>query len=118
MTSSYAQLHRRGIAHSVEAWHGEQLVGGLYGLSLGAVFFGESMFALAPDASKLAFVALVEQLGRWGIPLVDCQVYTPHLARFGAREWPRREFLQALASALDRKTRLGPWRFDPSPAEG
>jgi leucyl/phenylalanyl-tRNA--protein transferase len=111
MIESYAELHRRGIAHSVEAWQGDRLVGGLYGLSLGAAFFGESMFALEPDASKLAFVALVEQLGRWSIPLVDCQVYTPHLARFGAREWPRRDFLAALAAALDRKTRLGPWRF-------
>ena len=69
------------------------------------------MFALEPDASKLCFVALVEQLGRWGIPLVDCQVYTPHLARFGAREWPRRDFLAALRAALDRTTRLGPWHF-------
>ena len=70
------------------------------------------MFALEQDASKLAFVALVRQLGRWGIPLVDCQVYTPHLAHFGAREWPRRDFLAALRSALDRQTRLGPWRFE------
>jgi leucyl/phenylalanyl-tRNA--protein transferase len=111
MIESYTELHRRGIAHSAEAWQGDRLVGGLYGLSLGAAFFGESMFALEPDASKLAFVALVEQLGRWSIPLVDCQVHTPHLARFGAREWPRRDFLSALAAALDRKTRLGPWRF-------
>lgn len=116
MIESYAELHRRGIAHSVEAWRGERLVGGLYGLSLGAAFFGESMFAIEPDASKLAFVELVEQLGRWGIPLVDCQVHTPHLEGFGAREWPRRDFLQALQAALDRPTRLGPWRFDEHPA--
>ena len=70
------------------------------------------MFALEKDTSKLAFVALVRQLGRWGIPLIDCQVYTPHLAHFGAREWPRRDFLEALRSALDRPTRLGPWRFE------
>jgi leucyl/phenylalanyl-tRNA---protein transferase len=112
MIDSYGELHRRGIAHSVEAWRGERLAGGLYGLSLGAAFFGESMFARETDASKVAFVALVEQLGRWGIPLVDCQVYTEHLARFGAREWPRRDFLAALQAALDRPTRLGPWRFD------
>lgn len=120
MVDSYAELHRRGVAHSVEAWSGDRLVGGLYGLSLGAAFFGESMFALAPDASKLAFVALVRQLARWSIPLVDCQVYTPHLARFGAREWPRREFLHALRAALDRRTRLGPWRFaadEPAPGD-
>ena len=112
MVESYTELHRRGVAHSAEAWRGEDLVGGLYGLSLGTAFFGESMFAVETDASKVAFVALVEQLRAWGIPLVDCQVYTPHLASLGAREWPRREFLAALRAALDRPTRLGPWRFD------
>ena len=116
MVESYTELHRRGVAHSVEAWKGRTLVGGLYGLSLGAAFFGESMFATETDASKVAFVALVEQLRRWGLPLVDCQVYTPHLASLGAREWPRRDFLAALHAALDRPTRLGPWRFDdPGP---
>ncbi len=112
MVESYTELHRRGVAHSVEAWEGDVLAGGLYGLSLGAAFFGESMFAHRTDASKVAFVTLVEQLGRWGIPLVDCQVHTDHLASLGAREWPRREFLAALHAALDRPTRLGPWRFD------
>ena len=112
MVEAYCALHRSGIAHSVEAWRGDELVGGIYGLSLGAVFFGESMFARAKDASKLAFVALVEQLGRFEIPLVDCQVYTRHLASLGAREWPRREFLASLHAALERPTRLGPWRFD------
>jgi leucyl/phenylalanyl-tRNA--protein transferase len=117
MVEAYTELHRRGVAHSVEAWRGGALAGGLYGLSLGAAFFGESMFAREADASKVAFVALVEQLRRWSIPLVDCQVYTPHLASFGAREWPRREFLAALRRALERPTRLGPWRFDePVPA--
>ena len=113
MVESYGELHRRGIAHSVEAWDGDALVGGLYGLSLGAAFFGESMFARATDASKVAFVRLVRQLARWGIPLVDCQVYTPHLASLGAREWPRRAYLDALRHALEKPTRLGPWRFDP-----
>jgi leucyl/phenylalanyl-tRNA--protein transferase len=112
MVESYSELHRRGVAHSAEAWNAGALVGGLYGLSLGAAFFGESMFALEADASKVAFVALVRQLCRWGIRLVDCQVYTPHLASFGAREWPRREFLAALHAALDRPTRPAPWRFD------
>jgi leucyl/phenylalanyl-tRNA--protein transferase len=112
MVESYTELHRRGVAHSVEAWKGGELVGGLYGLSLGAAFFGESMFSREPDASKVAFVALVEQLRRWSIPLVDCQVYTAHLASLGAREWPRREFIAALRRALERPTRLGPWRFD------
>jgi leucyl/phenylalanyl-tRNA--protein transferase len=114
MLEAYGELHARGVAHSVEAWSGETLVGGLYGVSLGACFFGESMFALEPDASKLGFVALVEQLGRWDIPMIDCQVYTPHLASFGAREWPRDDFLAALKTALGRPTRLGPWRFDPA----
>ena len=112
MIASYTDLHGRGIAHSAEAWRGETLVGGLYGLSLGAAFFGESMFARETDASKVAFVALVEQLRRWDIRLVDCQVHTPHLASLGAREWPRRDFLAALHAALSRPTRLGPWRFD------
>jgi leucyl/phenylalanyl-tRNA--protein transferase len=116
MVESYTELHRRGVAHSVEAWRGEALVGGLYGLSLGAAFFGESMFARETDASKVAFVALVEQLRRWSISLVDCQVYTGHLASLGAREWPRSDFLAALGAALDRPTRLGPWRFDDAPA--
>jgi leucyl/phenylalanyl-tRNA--protein transferase len=112
MQDAYGELHRRGLAHSVEAWSGTRLVGGLYGISLGAAFFGESMFALAPDASKLAFVALVEQLSRWGITLIDSQVHTEHLARFGATEWPRRDYLAALRRALARPTRPGPWRFD------
>ena len=112
MRKAYTDLHRRGVAHSVEAWRGDTLVGGVYGVCLGAVFFGESMFTRVPDASKLAFVALVRQLVRWGITLVDCQVHTEHLSRFGAEEWPRREFLAALEKALARPTRPGPWRFD------
>lgn len=112
MKAAYRELHQRGLAHSVEAWKDGRLVGGLYGVSLGAAFFGESMFARAPDASKIAFVALVSQLVRWKITLVDCQVYTDHLARFGASEWPRRRFLAALAKALEPQTRPGPWSFD------
>jgi leucyl/phenylalanyl-tRNA---protein transferase len=118
MVDAYTELHRRGVAHSVEAWRGEALVGGLYGLSLGAAFFGESMFARESDASKVAFVALVRQLRRWEIPLVDCQVHTEHLASLGAREWPRRDFLAALHRALERPSRLGPWRFDAPPLAG
>lgn len=112
MKEAYTELHRRGFAHSVEAWRGERLAGGLYGVSLGAVFFGESMFARAPDASKAAFVTLVEQLRIWGITLIDCQVHTPHLARFGAAELSRRQYLAALKKALARPTRRGHWRFD------
>lgn len=113
---AYRGLHRLGVAHSVEAWSGGVLVGGLYGVSLGRAFFGESMFARAPDASKVAFVRLVEQLARWGLTLVDCQVHTEHLARFGAEEWPRARYLDALRRALDAPTRRGPWRFDDEDA--
>lgn len=109
MREAYVVLHRQGYAHSVEAWEGERLVGGLYGVSLGAAFFGESMFAHAPDASKVAFVTAVQRFGEWGFTLVDCQVETEHLARFGAEHWPRRRFLAALAKALEAPTRLGPW---------
>lgn len=112
MIEAYIELHRRGAAHSAEAWKGEELAGGLYGVSLGGAFFGESMFTRFPDASKLAFVALVRQLERWGITLVDSQVYTENLARFGAEEWPRERYLEALRKALDRTTRLGSWRFE------
>lgn len=112
MVDAYCELHRRGYAHSCEAWADGELAGGLYGLSLGAAFFGESMFALAPDASKVALVTLAAQLERWGIRLLDCQVYTPHLDSLGAREWPRRVFLRALRRALEQPTRPGPWRFD------
>ena len=100
-----------GFAHSVEAWRGDELMGGLYGVSLGSVFFGESMFSRAADASKVAFVTLVRDLARRGIGLIDCQVHTPHLERFGAAEWPRERFLAALATALRNPTRKGKWRL-------
>jgi leucyl/phenylalanyl-tRNA--protein transferase len=112
MTLAYVRLHELGFAHSAEAWEGEALVGGVYGVSLGGCFFGESMFTRRPDASKLAFVALVRQLERWGCDLLDCQVRTEHLARFGAREWPRARFLEALAAGLDADTRRGRWQLD------
>ena len=109
MVRAYCQLHELGLAHSIEAWRGRDLVGGLYGVSLGGAFFGESMFAHAPDASKVAFVTVVEQLREKGITLVDCQVYTDHLARFGAEEWPRARYLSALSRALRRPTWRGRW---------
>jgi len=112
MIAAYAELHRRGFAHSVEAWAGEELAGGLYGVSLGGAFFGESMFARRPDASKVAFVALVEQLARRGITLVDCQVHTEHLERFGAEEWPRERYLAALSEAIRKPTWRGRWSFE------
>ncbi|HET7295268.1 MAG TPA: leucyl/phenylalanyl-tRNA--protein transferase [Vicinamibacteria bacterium] len=114
MRRAYGELHRQGFAHSAEAWRGDALVGGLYGVSLGGAFFGESMFAKAPDASKAAFAFLVERLAAWGIGLIDCQVYTPHLARFGATLWPRRLYLAELRRALRKPTRAGPWSADPA----
>lgn len=113
MLRAYDRLHELGFAHSVEAWRDDELVGGLYGVSLGAIFFGESMFTSAPDASKIAFVALTEQLARWELPLIDCQVHTEHLERFGAVEWDRERFLAALPALLEKPTRRGAWRFDP-----
>jgi leucyl/phenylalanyl-tRNA--protein transferase len=118
MIEAYTRLHQQGLAHSVEAWREGSLAGGLYGVSLGAVFFGESMFARAPDASKAAFVTLVEQLTRWGITLIDCQVYTSHLARFGAESWSRARYLALLKRALAHPTRQGPWSFDEDFAGG
>ncbi len=112
MVDAYERLHRLGFAHSFEAWEGDALAGGLYGVSLGAAFFGESMFADRPDASKVAFVRAVEFLSRWGVDLVDCQVKTAHLERFGAREIPRKEFLERLERALRASTLRGHWEID------
>lgn len=112
MIEAYVVLHELGFAHSVEAWQGDRLVGGLYGISLGRAFFGESMFAAAPDASKLAFIACVRQLASWSFDFIDCQIETEHLARFGARNVSRSEFLTMLDRALDAETRRGSWRFD------
>jgi len=113
MIDAYVVLHELGFAHSVEAWKQGRLVGGLYGVSLGRAFFGESMFAVESDASKVAFAALVRQLDDWRFDFVDCQVETEHLARFGATNRPRREFLEMLAHALEGETRRGVWAFDP-----
>lgn len=112
LAAAYERLHALGFAHSAEAFEDGQLVGGLYGVSLGGAFFGESMFACRPDASKVAFVTLVRQLEQWGFDLIDCQVHTDHLARFGAVEWPRDRFLKRLAASLERPSRCGPWRLD------
>lgn len=112
MVVAYNRLHALGFAHSFEAWDGDALVGGLYGVSLGGCFYGESMFAKAPDASKIAFAASIAQLDAWGITLVDCQVHTDHLERFGAVEVDRAAFLARLKVALDLPTKRGPWRFD------
>ena len=109
MADAYRTLHVQGVAHSIEAWRDGRLVGGLYGVSLGDIFFGESMFADAPDASKCAFVVLVRHLRRVGVELVDSQVRTEHVARFGGKDWTRARYLRRLAALVDRPTRLGPW---------
>ncbi len=117
LRAGFSALHREGYAHSIEAWAGDRLVGGLYGLSLGGAFFGESMFALEPDASKVAFAVLLGNLVHWDFAFVDAQTRTDHLARFGAIPWPRREFLAHLDLALKVPTRRGPWVFGLPPGE-
>lgn len=121
MVDAYIALHRRGVAHSVEAWRGGELAGGLYGIALGRVFFGESMFARESDASKIAFVHLVERLRRDGVRLVDCQQETDHLAGFGARPIPRRAFAALLAELIHSDAPPVPWlagRFAPDEPAG
>jgi leucyl/phenylalanyl-tRNA--protein transferase len=117
MIAGYTALHREGLAHSIEAWQDGRLAGGLYGISMGGIFFGESMYADAPNASKVAFATLLANLVRWRFALVDCQSYTEHLASFGAVEWPRARFLAVLRETRREPTRLGPWTLDLGPAE-
>ena len=112
MTDAYNHLFSLGYAHSIEAWAEERLVGGVYGVAIGRMFFGESMFSGARDASKVALVALVRQLGRWGFPSVDCQMSTSHLASLGAREVPRAEFLRQVRHQVRAAPVPSPWRFD------
>lgn len=112
MIEAYILLHHAGYAHSAEAWQDGKLAGGLYGVSLGTAFFGESMFARVSNASKAAFVTLVRRLETWGFDLIDCQVRTEHLVRLGAVEIPRREFLKRLEKSLAGPTRRGTWRLD------
>jgi leucyl/phenylalanyl-tRNA--protein transferase len=114
MTHAYIGLHHEGYAHSVECWRGNSLVGGLYGLSLGACFFGESMFSRESNASKVAIATLAAQLEQWGIDLIDCQVANPHLFRLGGREIPRDAYLVLLRQALRTPTRRGAWTFAPA----
>jgi leucyl/phenylalanyl-tRNA--protein transferase len=113
MINAYISLYDSGYAHSVEVWFNDNLVGGLYGVSMGGIFFGESMFTKVDNASKVGFVYLVKQLEKWNFNLIDCQVATDNLARFGAIEIPRKEFLTYLnpkhiLSSIYR----GRWRFD------
>jgi leucyl/phenylalanyl-tRNA--protein transferase len=111
MRHAYINLHGLGYAHSVETWLGGELVGGVYGVSLGKAFFGESMFHLKPDASKVALAALVEKLKLWEFHFIDAQVTTEHMIGLGAKEMPRRVFLKRLKAALRQPTRRGKWRI-------
>lgn len=118
MHRAYTRLHELGFAHSTEAWVDDDLVGGLYGVSLGGMYFGESMYAHTSDASKVAFVALVMQLKRWGFDLLDSQVHTEHLARFGAREIPRAAFMGLLKDRIEKPSRRGVWSLDEDIRDG
>ena len=112
MIDAYRALHRRGLAHSVETWIDGGLAGGLYGVALGRVFYGESMFARASDASKIALAHLVRQLARWDYGMIDCQMRTAHLASFGAREIPRADFMRKLSELVNYPPARDTWRFD------
>ena len=113
MRAAYARLFDAGAAHSIEVWIDGTLAGGLYGVALGRMFYGESMFSRRTDGSKIALVTLAAQLARWGFPLIDCQMATSHLASLGATEMPRREFINAnlsrACSVRDRRPVVAPW---------
>ncbi|MBK7793246.1 MAG: leucyl/phenylalanyl-tRNA--protein transferase [Betaproteobacteria bacterium] len=109
IVAAYSALHRRGHAHSIEAWRQGRLVGGLYGVSIGRMFFGESMFALERDASKVALAHLVAMLRARGFPLIDCQQETEHLASVGARPIPRAVFAERVARLVDSGAPRDPW---------
>jgi leucyl/phenylalanyl-tRNA--protein transferase len=112
MLNAYADLAALGHAHSVEVWAGRELVGGLYGVALGRMFFGESMFSRQTDASKVAIARAVPQLERWGFEMIDCQMSTHHLASLGAREIPRAGFLARLRRLAALPGPPVPWVFD------
>lgn len=101
MITAYCELHRLGHAHSVEVWIENELVGGLYGVAIGKMFYGESMFSKRTDGSKIAFAHMARQLEYWGFGMIDCQMYTPHLASLGAREIPRAEFVARLQDLIN-----------------
>jgi leucyl/phenylalanyl-tRNA---protein transferase len=112
MLAAYVRLHRAGYAHSVETWIDGQLAGGLYGVALGRMYYGESMFTRVPDASKIALVHLVRHVERLGIGIIDCQMATAHLARFGAREIPRASFVRKLEELVNYPRPARKWRLD------
>ena len=113
MIEAYCRLHELGYAHSVECWQGDKLVGGLYGVALGGTFFGESMFSLAPNCSKIALAALCSKLTDWDFDLIDCQMKTAHLLRLGAEEISGHEFYTRLAASVTKPTRRNRWCEQP-----
>ena len=120
MKQAYQDLHERGHAQSIEVWQDRELAGGLYGVSLGRAFYGESMFSSMDDGSKVALYYLCRQLRAWDFELMDCQISSPHLATLGAVELPREQFLARLRAAVAQPGPTGRWRFDievPAPAE-
>ena len=112
MIEAYTKLHELGHAHSIETWVNGELLGGLYGIAIGRMFYGESMFSRANDLSKIAFVHLVRQLERWGFGMIDCQMKTSHLASLGAREIPRTEFSQQLTELVNYPDQPSTWSLD------
>lgn len=118
MQEAYIRLHEQHHAHSVEVRDGEELVGGLYGVSIGPLFFGESMFSLRDNTSRLAFIALARQLQAWNFRLIDCQMPTAHLASLGAREMSRADFKRLLWQYRDAPGQPGKWTFDPQTLYG
>jgi len=113
MRDAYIAMHRQGFAHSVESWYDNKLVGGLYGIAIGQVFFGESMFSRRSNASKAAFAVFVQALKAWGYALIDCQIHTDHLATFGAEEMPRSDFLGLLERCCERPPAPHAWGSEP-----
>lgn len=113
MIAAYSELHDLGYAHSVECWENDDLVGGLYGVALGSTFFGESMFSLVPNSSKVALATLNRQLLDWNYDMIDCQIGTGHLQRLGAREISGTDFFARLARSMEHPTKQGKWHIQP-----
>lgn len=118
MIDAYGKLHESGFAHSVEVWYRGELAGGLYGVSLGKCFFGESMFTRISNASNVALVKLVEYLNELSFDMIDCQMTTRHLTRFGAKEIPRARFLEELEKSLKAPTKKGKWQMTQNEQAG
>lgn len=117
MQAAYCRLHNMGVAHSVEVWHGDTLAGGLYGIAMGQLFFGESMFSLEANASKIALIALTRQLQRWGYQIIDCQVPSEHLRSLGARDISRQRFQEYLLRYRQAPGNPGKWSLEPDALE-